>query len=67
VLTCDELIDILAQKAREAVEAGGEHSKYGVVSVPPPSSYRLNLPVGKMMSNLLRGCWAGRMSHASAW
>ena len=31
ILTCEELIDILAQKAREALDAGGEHSNYGVV------------------------------------
>ena len=36
VLTCDELMALLEQKAQEAVDAGGEASHYSLVSVYQP-------------------------------
>ena len=33
MLTCDELMELLEQKAQEAVDAGGEASHYGLVSI----------------------------------
>ena len=51
ILTCEELIDILAQKAREALDAGGEHSNYGVVRSDDVSSLYERL---KMISGYLK-------------